>query len=96
MALCVKEFVDMKEIFEGFYAKPFHLPLYSLFRMNSDGIACNTSVHSTESKIDRLIYCIKNECIGTVEAKVDVCILNSGFGGSIQVNLKINDRWMKH
>ena len=66
MASCVKEFVDIEEIFEGFYAKPFHLSLYSLFRMNSDGIACNSSVHSTESKIDRLIYCIKNECIGTV------------------------------
>ena len=47
--------------------------------MNSDGIACTTNVHSTESKIDRLIYCIKNECIGMVEAKVDVCILNSGL-----------------
>ena len=67
MASCVKEFVDIEEIFEGFYAKPFHLSLYSLFRMNSDGIACNTNVHSTESKIDRLIYFIKNECIGIVE-----------------------------
>ena len=64
MVSCVGEFVEVEEIFEGFYAKPFHLSLYrcSLFRMNSDGIACNTSVHSTESKIDRLIYCIKNEC----------------------------------
>ena len=46
-----------------FYAKPFHLS-YSLFRVNSDGIACSSSVHSAESKIDRLIYCVKNECIG--------------------------------
>ena len=80
----------------GFYAKPFHLSYSSLFRMNSDVIACSSNVHSTESKIDRLIYCIKNECIGMVETKVDVCILNSGFRGNIQVNLKINDRWMKH
>ena len=64
--LMCKRIRRIEEIFEGFYAKPFHLSLYSLFRMNSDGIACNTSVHSTESKIDRLIYCIKNECIGTV------------------------------
>ena len=54
------------EAIVSFYAKPFHLSYSSLFRMNSDGIACSSNVHSTESKIDRLIYCIKNECIGIV------------------------------